>query len=188
MRWYGSHPVACAWHPHFPSRSTRPPPRSREPSAHVVTAGCASLLRISCTRVRGTAYVVSHCLAYLRFHVHPLRHCPPLCVPPHPSPLLLGSHDCSHASPQPRPIRLASSRRVPDFPGTRLRGPAYVVSHCLSYLRFHVHPLRHCTPLCAPPHPGPLLLGSHACSPAIFWVSRGQAVETPRTIPTTSIA
>ena len=119
VRWYGSHPMACARHPHFPSRSTPPPLRSREPSAHVVTAVCASRLRISCTRVLG---------------------------------------------------------------------PAYVVSHGLSYLRFQVHPLRHCTPLCAPPHPGPLLLGSHACSLAISWVSRGQAVETPRTIPTTSIA
>ena len=85
-----------------------------------------------------------------------------------PAPLLFGSHACSHASPQPRPIRMASPRRVPDFQGTRLRGPAYVVRHCLSYLRCHVHPLRHCTPLCAPPHPGPLLLGSHACSPAIW--------------------
>ena len=75
-----------------------------------------------------------------------------------PAPLLFGSHACSHASPQPRPIRMASSRRVPDFQGTRLLGPAYVVSHCLSYLRFHVHPLRHCTPLCVPPHPSPLLL------------------------------
>ena len=119
VRWYGSHLVACAWHPHFSSRSTPPPPRSREPSAHVVAAGCASLLRISCRRVLG---------------------------------------------------------------------PAYVVSHCLSYLRFQVHPVRHCTPLCAPPHPGPLLLGSHACSPAISSGSRRQAVEAHRTIPTTSIA
>ena len=75
-----------------------------------------------------------------------------------PAPLPFGSHACSHASPQPRPIRMASSRRVPDFQGTRLPVPAYVVSHCLSYLRFHVRPLRHCIPLCVPPHPSPLVL------------------------------
>ena len=57
LRWYGSHRMACAWHPHFPSRSTPPPPRSREPSAHVVTAGCASPLRTSCTRTLGPTYV-----------------------------------------------------------------------------------------------------------------------------------
>ena len=102
VRWYGSHLMACAWHPHFSSRSTPPPPRSREPSAHVVTAGCASLLRISCRRVLGPAYVVSHCLPYLRLQVHPLRHCTPLCGPPHPVPLLLGSHAWSPAICKPR--------------------------------------------------------------------------------------